>query len=287
MTARRRRAARRLLEDGAWEDAEASLARAARAGRPVLVALDFDGTLAPIVSRPHRVRVPAATLRFLRAAVRLPWVRIAALSARPMRDLARYLPLRGILRVAQYGLEGGDPIRPARRRAIRAAVATVRGQVEPIVAPVPGAWIEDKRLTIAVHYRDVAPARQRALVRALRRVAAGAERLGLRVQSGRRVLDFVPARYDKGRALRMLRRRVRPAVTFYFGDTAGDEPAFAALGPSDFPVRVGAGPTAAAYRVRGPEEVARFLRALAARPDVRAVAAGSRRNGRDPLSTRR
>jgi trehalose-phosphatase len=262
MTTARRRAARRLMTDGAWEDAEASLARAARAGRPVLVALDFDGTLAPIVSRPDRVRVPAATLRSLRDASKHPGLRIAALSARPMRDLARYLPVPGILRVAQYGLEGGDALDPIRLRAIRAGVNALRGWIEPLAAAVPGAWIEDKRLTIAIHYRDVAPRRRGALVRALRSLAARAERLGLHVERGRRVLDFVPAGYDKGRALRMLRRRVRPAVTFYFGDTAGDEPAFAALGRRDFPVRVGPGPTAAPYRVGGPEEVARFLRAL-------------------------
>ena len=77
-------------------------------------------------------------------------------------------------------------------------------------------------------------------------------------------MDFVPARYDKGRALRALRRRVRPAVTFYFGDTDGDEPAFASLGRTDFAVRVGSGLTAAPYRVRGPGDVARFLKALVA-----------------------
>lgn len=265
MRARRRRAARRLLEDGAWEDVEASLERAARAGRPVLVVLDFDGTLAPIVSRPDRVRVPAPTLRSLRRATRMRGIRVATLSARPLRDLARYLPVRGILRVAQYGLEGGDAPGARRLRTIRAGAAILREWLEPVAASVPGAEIEDKRLTIAVHYRDVAPGRRGALVRALGRVAVRARRLGFHVERGRRVLDFVPARYDKGRALRMLRRRVRPAVTFYFGDTAGDEPAFAALGRSDFPVRVGVGPTAAPYRVRGPEEVARFLRALTSR----------------------
>lgn len=268
MSAGRRRSARRLLVDGAWEDVEASLTLAAQAGRPVLVVLDFDGTLAPIVSRPDRVRVPAPTLRSLRRAARMSGIRIATLSARPMRDLARYLPVPGMLRVAQYGLEGGDAPGARRLRSFRAGVATLRGWLEPVAAAVRGARIEDKRLTIAVHYRDVEPRRRGALVRALSRVAARAARLGFHVERGWRVLDFVPARYDKGRALRMLRRRVRPAVTFYFGDTAGDEPAFAALGRSDFPVRVGAGPTAAPYRVRGPEDVARFLRALVTNEEV-------------------
>lgn len=250
------------MSQDAWEDAEVSLQRAARARRPVLVAFDFDGTLAPIVSRPDRVQVPADTLRYLRKATRLDWLRLAALSARPLRDLARYLPLQRLLRVAQYGLEGDGPLEARRARAIRDAVASLHDRIEPIVAAAPGAWIEDKGLTVAVHDRDVTPARRGALARALGRVAMRSGRLGFQVQRGRHVLDFVPAGYDKGRALRRLRRRVRPAVTFYFGDTLGDEPAFAALGPSDFPVRVGSGPTGARYRVRGPDEVARFLRAL-------------------------
>jgi len=250
------------MSRSAWEDAEVSLTKAARARRPVLVAFDFDGTLAPIVSHPDRVHVPAATLRYLRRATRLPWLRLAALSARPLRDLARYLPLRGLLRVAQYGLEGDGRLEAARARAIRNGAASLRGRIEPVVGAIPGAWIEDKGLTIAVHLRDVATSRRGALTRALRRAASRDDGLDFDLQRGRHVLDFVPTGYDKGRALRRLRRRVRPAVTFYFGDTMGDEPAFAELGPSDFPVRVGAGPTGARYRVHGPDEVARFLRAL-------------------------
>jgi trehalose 6-phosphate phosphatase len=86
--------------------------------------------------------------------------------------------------------------------------------------------------------------------------------LGFGVALGRRVTDFVPAGYHKGRALREVRLRIRPDVVFYFGDTASDEPAFAMLPPGDFSVRVGPGSTTARYRVRGPREVTRFLRAL-------------------------
>jgi trehalose-6-phosphatase len=51
-------------------------------------------------------------------------------------------------------------------------------------------------------------------------------------------------------------------VIVYFGDSEADEPAFAALRPGDFPVRVGPGLTRARYRVPGPGEVVRFLREL-------------------------
>lgn len=230
----------------------------------MLVAFDFDGTIVPIVSRPDRVRVPAATRRWLARAAKKPGFRVAALSARPMADLARYLPDGELLRVAQYGLEGADSPGPAQLARFRDRARRIRLELEALVPRHRGAWIEDKRLTIGLHYRGVGAARRAALMRALRPIEARARRLGFHTEPGRCVIDFVPARYDKGRALRALRRRVRPAVTFYFGDTAGDEPAFAALGRTDFAVRVGAGPTAAPYRVRGPGDVARFLRALAA-----------------------
>jgi trehalose-phosphatase len=255
---------RPLLSGRGWDDAAAALRRAARRGRPVLIALDFDGTIAPIVNRPDRARVPVAIRRWLSRAAKRPGLRVALLSARPMADLARYLPDGGLLRVAQYGLEGVDSPGPERLARFRDRARRIRLELEALVPRHRGARIEDKRLTVALHYRGVGASRRAALMRALRPIKARAKRLGFHTEPGRCVIDFVPARYDKGRALRALRRRVRPAVTFYFGDTDGDEPAFAVLGRADFAVRVGAGPTAAPYRVRGPGDVARFLRALAA-----------------------
>jgi trehalose 6-phosphate phosphatase len=266
---RRRRArpkarTRPLLSGAAWAEAAQALRRASRRGRPALIAFDFDGTLAPIASRPERARVPPDGRRWLSRAARTPGLRVAVLSARPMADLARYLQGAALLRVAQYGLEGGEPVGERQIERFRRGVRRLHRVLEPVATRYRGAWIEDKGLTIALHYRAVAAARRGSLLRTLRAIEASARRLGFHTEPGRRVTDFVPARYDKGRALRALRRRVRPAVTFYFGDTAGDEPAFAALGRSDFAVRVGAGPTAAPYRVRGPGDVARFLRALVA-----------------------
>jgi trehalose-6-phosphatase len=76
------------------------------------------------------------------------------------------------------------------------------------------------------------------------------------------VTDFVPRGYDKRYVIEALRRGAPRAPAIYFGDSDADEPAFAALGPDDVPVRVGSGKTRARYRARGPADVARFLRKL-------------------------
>lgn len=233
----------------------------------LLLAFDLDGTLAPIVRRPSGARIPAARIARLARIASAPNVRAAVVSARRMAEVRRLVPARGLKLVAQYGLEGAGLV-PAeeRKRARRTATRLIRS-ARSLLAAVPGAWIEDKGMSLSVHDRGVrAPAlpRLRAALAPLTRAARSA---GFGVERGRRVTEFLPRGMDKGRALRALRERARPDVVFYFGDSPGDEPAFAALGRDDFGVRVGPGPTSAAYRVRDPEDVDRFLRAvLAARP---------------------
>ena len=109
---------------------------------------------------------------------------------------------------------------------------------------------------------------------ALRRFARRARRAGFAVAHGRRVTEFLPRGVDKGNAIRALRRLLEPDSVFYFGDSPGDEPAFAALARRDLGVRVGSGPTKADYRIPGPRDVDRFLRAVLA---ARAAPARKRR----------
>jgi len=255
------RGPRSLFAREVWSRAAEALARP---GRRALVAADFDGTIAPIQARPEQVHVPDAMLRVLRQAFdsgrRGP--RLALVTARPRRDVVRLLPVPGMLHVSQYGLEG--PLGPsARERARwRRAARAMERLLEPVAEQVRGAWIERKSMTVALHDRHVSARRMPELRRLLRRVAREARGLGFEIARGKRVTDFVPRGYDKGKAVRLLRRRLDPSVIVYFGDSEADEPAFAALRPGDFPVRVGPGPTRARYRVRGPGEVARFFREL-------------------------
>jgi len=232
--------------------------------RRLLLAFDLDGTLAPIVSRPESASVGKATLQLLARAASLPGVSVVVLSARSLRDLKRLVPGTHVAKIAQYGLEG--PLAPAAgtRRRIRKAVRAMTARLRPAVEPFRGAWIEPKGLSVAVHHRALSPRRRAALRRRLHVEERAAEALGFGTQLGDRVNDFVPIGYHKGRALDALRARFHPGGTIFFGDSAGDEPAFAALAPTDISVRVGPGPTAARYRVRGPHDVTRFVRALVA-----------------------
>ncbi len=233
---------------------------------PLLVAMDLDGTLAPLAPRPALARVPAATLRSMVRAARAGNARIMIVSARPERDLRRLAPVRNVLRIGQYGLDG--PLAPpvGVRRGLRRRCARLTRALRPLVRSVPGALLEPKGYTVAVHSRNVKGAKARRKLRiGLESIVRGEARKERFVpMPGAEVVDFVPRGHDKGRALRQLRSRLHTSVVFYFGDSAGDEPAFSALGKGDFPVRVGRSATRARYRVAGIEGVTRFLDAVAA-----------------------
>ena len=254
---------RPLFGKSSWARARAILART---DRPILIGLDLDGTLAPLARHPDLARVPRSTLQVIQRAVTARRTRIAILSARPDRDLRRLLPLRGVIRVGQYGLDGPLAPRTATLARYHRACGRVTRALRPIVTPVPGALLEAKGLTVAVHFRNVTSgAARRTLLSDLRRVAAGEARdEGFITIQGAKIVDFVPRGHDKGRALRALTRRLRPDAVFYFGDSGGDEPAFAVLGKEDVPVRVGRGVTGARFHVPSLGGVIRFLEAVTA-----------------------
>ena len=263
---------RPLLARGVWDRVARAFAgngdsrpsrdsRRSGAGLPLL-AFDLDGVLAPIVEDPARAHVPASTRRLVAALAADRALDVAIVSARRERDLRRLLPVRGIRRIGQYGLEGPTAPSAAERAHWRRRARSVRRLLEEIAAGIPGSWVEDKGMTVSLHDRLVPRAKLPALARALRAGAVKAERFGFSTSRGSRVTDFVPRGYDKRYAIEALRRSARGAPAIYIGDSDADEPAFLALGPDDFPIRVGSGATRARYRARGPADVARFLRRL-------------------------
>ncbi|MFN4002617.1 trehalose-phosphatase [Microcella sp.] len=234
----------------------------------VLVALDFDGTLAPEVDDPESARaLPAAHEALLRLRAR-PGTTVALVSGRALESLAAVgaLPDDAPL-VGSHGLEvrfaAGDAP-PAIDDTDRARVVALRSRLEPIVVATEGAWIEHKPAGFAVHLRLVEPALASRLAAAVRSTACEVDP-GLTVRDGKNVVEFSVRDATKGDGLRALRERFAPDAVLFAGDDVTDEDALAVLGPDDVGIKVGAAATVAPHRVDGPAAMALVLQHLATR----------------------
>jgi trehalose 6-phosphate phosphatase len=223
----------------------------------MLVALDFDGTLAPIVADPARAALRPSTRRLLRQVARAyPCV---VISGRARADVQRRVRGLGAAEViGNHGLEPGHapaPVRPdVRRWAAR---------LEQNLGRLPGVTVEDKGLSLAVHYRR-APEKRAARARIL----AAARALGaVRLVGGKEVVNVLPrGAPHKGQALERVQARLGCETAVYVGDDETDEDVFALGRPGRlFGIRVGRrrGSAAAGY-IRTRAEIDALLRQLLA-----------------------
>ncbi|QHC58177.1 trehalose-phosphatase [Rathayibacter sp. VKM Ac-2760] len=249
----------------------AALHELAATGR-LLVALDFDGTLAPEVDDPAHARaLPEAREAVLRL-LALPGTRVALVSGRALGSLEEVaqLPDEALL-VGSHGIEirldpGDDAVRLDETEL--AKVGVLEDVLKGIARGIDNVWIEDKPAGFALHTR-LATDRHSRVAHVVALSEARAEVEGVTVREGKNVLEFSVRSTTKGEAVQHLRRYTGATAVLYAGDDVTDEDAFAVLGAGDVGVKSGAGTTSAAYRVRGPEQIAHVLSLLA---DFRATA---------------
>jgi trehalose 6-phosphate phosphatase len=197
-----------------------------------LIALDFDGTLAPIVPEPADARaLPAATtaLRRLSGVVGT----LAVITGRPARDAVDFAGLAdvpGVIVLGHYGRQrwsGGTLTAPPPPPGL----ADARRQLPDVLAEAgapASTWVEDKGDALAVHTRRTADP-LRALEQIRQPLAGLAERTGLAVEPGRMVIELRPPGAGKGEALTGLVTERGARAVLYCGDDLGDRPAFAAV----------------------------------------------------------
>jgi len=205
------------------------LAPLAEAPERSAILLDVDGTLAPIVARPELSKVPPETKAELRRLVDR-YLLVACVSGRSSADAARLVGVEGIRIVGNHGLEL-DP------RAAELAEA-VRRFASALAMP-DGIRLEDKELSVTLHYREAAD--PEGAERWLEAVAAAAVQEGLDPSWGRMVLEIRPAvQADKSTAVRALIAESGATRALYAGDDVTDLDAFAGLesGELEHAVRV-------------------------------------------------
>lgn len=219
----------------------------------MLCAFDFDGTLAPIAAHPDAARMRKRTRNLLRRVASLfPCI---VVSGRSGADVQK--KLSGVHVAVVMGNHGAEiDAAPALRRNVKRWKAALA----PAVALLPGAWIEDKELSLAIHYRQCRP---KAEVR--RSLLAAAQRLKhARVFGGKQVVNVVgDMAANKGSVLAAERDRLKCNWVLYCGDDENDEDAFALEG-NIVPVRIGRKQrTHASYYLRSQAEIDELLELLA------------------------
>jgi trehalose-phosphatase len=239
---------------------DALLARVAElATTPVLlVACDYDGTLAPIVDDPsHALPMPEAVAA-LRTLASLPDTHVAVISGRSLRDLAvlSRLPSEVHL-VGSHGSEFDLGFATTLSADARERLATVRAALTAIADRTSGAWVESKPASAALHVRTCSYEDAERAVKDALEVAGRLD--GITSRQGKRVAELLVVGTDKGRALTQLRHNVAAGAVLFIGDDITDEDAFRTLTGPDVGVKVGDGGTLAAYRIDSPTDAAVLL----------------------------
>ena len=241
-----------------------------------LVALDFDGTLAPIVSDPKDAALPGSRLKLLRALNNQPRFVVAVISGRSLEDLKTRVNLPDITYAGDHGLEIAGPgfhHIPPEAKQFRITVAEIGQVLESALIGTSGIVFEHKGLSMSIHYRST-PSDQRVVaLRTIRRITKPyLDGSKLRVVKGKQVVNLLPPlNWHKGSALTWLLnlldsfpREVAGVLPIYIGDDVTDEDAFTTVSEGGFAVRVGRPKPSsqASYYVKSPDEVEMVLQRL-------------------------
>jgi trehalose-phosphatase len=268
---------RRLIHElaNALENARALVERLD--GRRPAVFLDYDGTLTPIVDRPEDAVISDGMRDAVRRLARRQSV--CVVSGRDRKVVQQLMGLEDLIVAGSHGFDIWSPSGGAIQRVVGAEfdslLAEVTAQLRDRLGSVPGALIEPKRSSVAVHYRLVEEP-ERARVKAIVDETLAAHPESLKLTPGKMVFELQPKiDWDKGKAVLHLLEALGldgdDVMPLYIGDDITDEDAFASIADRGLGILV-AEPdasedaqrtTAASYILRHPREVQQLLDVLA------------------------
>jgi len=228
----------------------------------ILLCLDFDGTLAPIVPLPDEARLPDPTRDALLALSRETSVLLVFVSGRMLKDLRHRLGIPHAIYAGNHGLEiDGLGFSFTHEWAVESEplMHGLGKRLTERLMEISGAFVEDKGLTLSVHHRLVRRDELPALVKGVAEVLDGYTR-SIDMTEGLEVLEFRPrVNWNKGSAVAWIREKIGDALPIYIGDDRTDEDAFSSTADG-ITIHTGElSTTIAQYRLAGPDGVLQFL----------------------------
>ncbi|HHT9152799.1 MAG TPA: trehalose-phosphatase [Candidatus Hypogeohydataceae bacterium YC40] len=239
----------------------------------ILLFLDYDGTLVPIRKRPSLAILSPAGRQLLERLSRSPKLSVGIATGRSLTDIQRLIAIKELFYIANHGLEisleGKGWAHPKAER-LRPYLKEILSELKKSTRHINGVLLEDKGLTLSVHYRNV-PNRFSKELRAVVVSVINRHSEKFIVTHDKKVYEIRPnINWDKGRAVLKLSHYLgkRKMLKIYIGDGRTDEDAFRVMGKGDIAIRVGYKRNSlASYYVKNPKEVVAFLKYLLAALD--------------------
>ncbi|MDQ5840853.1 MAG: trehalose-phosphatase [Chloroflexota bacterium] len=230
----------------------------------LLVAMDFDGTMAPLVDHAADSRALPRSAAAFAALTELPRTTTALISGRALDSLrAVASPPEKTLLIGSHGAEvwmGPGSSQLVLDDAQRELLAGVRRVLAEIVEEAPGTLLEDKPAGVVLHTRLADDDVAEDAVAAARAVLQ--DRPGVFLKAGHRVLETSVVHSSKGEGIAFLRQATGASAVVFAGDDTTDEDALGRLVQGDLGVKVGLDFTQAQFRVGAPVHIAELLEAL-------------------------
>lgn len=248
--------------------------RRVRNAEHILLLTDYDGTLTPIVERPELAELPDTTRLLLQKLAHHRKFQVGIISGRAIGDLKELVGIDGIIYAGNHGLEIEGPgvkfINPLAEDLMPLLRLLHRVLVQTLTA-IKGAFVEDKGLTLSVHYRQVDESQVSEVANAVESIVSTSRSVGkIKTTTGKKVYEIRPAvDWDKGKAIQLLMekhtRKKRGPLVIFLGDDRTDEDGFKVVNKcGGLSIFIGEENTEsiATYFLRSPYEVERFLELL-------------------------
>lgn len=232
--------------------------------------LDYDGTLTPIVPDPDEAVLTPSILITLQQLTEL--CKLAIISGRDLSGIRARVAIENIWYAGSHGFDISGPDGQHMEYqegvgylpALDAAEQTLRNKLESI----PGCFVERKRFSIAIHYRQAATDSVATIKQMTEKIHA--DYPDLRLSPGKKILELQPdIEWNKGKALSWLMQNLgiedlSHVIPLYIGDDVTDEDAFREIKSNGIGIRVGENgqSTNATYRLNNPNEVEQFLNCI-------------------------
>ena len=241
-------------------------------GKILFLFLDYDGTLTPIADSPNQAVLSSETRELLKKLRGFARCKIAIISGRKLEDIKDRVGLEGIIYAGNHGLEiegpkikFKSPLSPGYLRLLQ----KLKEDLKRKIVSFRGAFIEDKGLTLSLHFRQSDEKDIPQLKTIFHEtVICYLVKDALRIKAGKKVLEIMPSvNWDKGKVTLWLLARQRFAlkdktevVPLYIGDDVTDEDAFKVLRDKGLTVRVEKSEDSRAqYYVKNSNEVIALL----------------------------